>query len=571
MHILTALHFFSFLTFFYLAVYVVLKHPRARLNRSCAALLMSFCIWSFSLVFAHNPDISKDTANFFYNISAFGWASFASLAFYFSLVLSDKKTLLRSKLLKFMLCALPVILIYEQWSGNVGEVNIKQSWGWPFVWQDTIWTYLFFGYYCIFIGMTFLVLIDPRWKKGSAVKKKQSEIFLITAFITLIAASVTDVILPEVGIYNIPNMAPSFALIWAFGLVYAIARYKLLDITPYTAADNIISGMTDSLVLLNTEMDIVFVNEATTALLGYKWEEIIDKRVDMLFPSDLKEKQSKKIVQEKGPSGYDFILLKKDGSKVPVIFSSSPVKGLAGELVGTVCLAKDITEREKAEKMQRFAQIGRLSGGMAHEINNPLQVISGYAQLLLMREDQDEDAREKLKIIMEQCQKSKDLTHRMIALTKPIGGTSADLVLTDILDEVISFFEHQFQEANITISKEYASSSFIVRADEKQLREVFMNLLTNAFDAMPGGGDLKISVSGDGNKVVGSFKDTGVGISKDDMDEIFSPFFSTKDMGTGLGLSVSSGIVKYYGGELEVASDLGKGTTATVIFPIVKG
>ena len=349
--VLPFIHFFSFTTYLFLAIYVILSNPKSSLNRACTALFLSFAIWSFSMIFIHNPYATKSIANLFYNIGSFGWTSFASFSLLFVLVLAEKKKILRSKLFYPALFILPAILIYEQWRGAIAADYIKQAWGWAYVWTDSIWSFLFYIYYIVFMAMGFYLLFNLILKTKDPIKKKQTTIILSTASVTLVMASLTDIILPRLHIHTIPNVAPFFAIAWATGITFSIAKYRMMMITPSLAVDTIVSEMADALVLLNEKGRVSFINKATSDLLGYKSAELIGKSIEILFPDGTKSVMSDNIRKRHIPNIRDFFLRAKNGEYIPVFFTSSILKGTAGELLGTVCIARDITERKNAERI----------------------------------------------------------------------------------------------------------------------------------------------------------------------------------------------------------------------------
>jgi signal transduction histidine kinase len=238
------------------------------------------------------------------------------------------------------------------------------------------------------------------------------------------------------------------------------------------------------------------------------------------------------------------------------------------KITGLQYVIRDVTERKKAEETQRLARLGELAASMAHEVNNPLQIISGRAQLSLMEDPPNEEVKKDLEIIMDQCDRAKNIIQRLLMFSKPSRGELKEASLHNIIDLVTDLVEHQYSLKNVKVKRDYKILLPKVRVDEKQMQEVFMNLLKNALDSMPEGGTITISVGKQGDKVRVDFEDDGSGISEEDLKKIFDPFFTTKEEGTGLGLPVCYGIVKAHGGELKYKSRIGKGTTATVLLPI---
>jgi PAS domain S-box-containing protein len=351
MSIYPFLHFFTFLVYCYLLVFLLWKDPKSPLNRVCAVLLACFAVWSFGLIFIYNPRASKDTAILFDNIGSIGWISFSCFFLWFSLIFTEKKKILKTRIIYSLIFILPLLLIYKQWTGFLTVNYIKQTWGWESVWSDSIWTYLFYLYYLSFTVIGLYLILNSGRKTKDPLKKKQTKIIFIAALVSLVLSTLTDIILPELNIRTIPSsLANVIALIWTSGIVYSIAKYKLMAITPIAAADNIVSTIADSLILLDRKGNIVTVNKATLDLSGYGKDELEEKSVDIFFA----DKDFKSTLLDKAMKGdfirnYELGFKTKTKEVIPTFFSSSTMMDEAGGMAGIVCIVKDITERKKAE------------------------------------------------------------------------------------------------------------------------------------------------------------------------------------------------------------------------------
>jgi len=350
MNILPFLHFFVFLVYSCLLVFLLWKDPKSLLNRVCVVLIACFVIWSFGLIFIYNPSISKDTVRLFTNINSLGWISFASFFLWFALIFTEKKKILKTRIIYPFIFILPLLFIYKQWTGSLTVDYIKQPWGWESVWAGSIWTYLFFLYYLSFMVIGLYLILYFGRKTEEPIKKKQAKIIFVVTLVTLVFSTLTEVILPEFDICTLPSLGNVTALIWASGIVYAIAKYKLMVITPVAAAENIISTMVDSLILLDKEGNIAGVNKATMDLSGYKKDELEGKSIEIFFA----EKDFKSTLLDKAMKGefirnYELGFKTKTKDVIPTFFSSSTMMDEAGGMAGIVCIVKDITERKEAE------------------------------------------------------------------------------------------------------------------------------------------------------------------------------------------------------------------------------
>jgi len=364
MNIYPFLHFFVFLVYCYLLVFLLWKDPKSLLNRVCAVLLACFAVWSFGLIFIYDPSASKDTAMLFDNIGSMGWISFSSFFLWFTLIFTEKKKILKTRIIYPFIFILPLLLIYEQWTGFLTADYIKQTWGWESVWSDSIWVYLFYLYYLSFMVIGLYLILSFGRKTEEPLKKKQAKIIFVAALVSLILSTLTDIILPELNIRTLPSsLANVIILIWASGIVYSIVKYKLMVITPITASENIISTIADSLILLDREGNIVTVNKATLDLSGYKKDELEEKSVEIFFAEkDFKNTLLGKAIKGEVIRNYELNFKTKTGDNIPVIFSSSTMMDEAGGMAGIVCIVKDITERKQVEEAlqeseQRFRDV----------------------------------------------------------------------------------------------------------------------------------------------------------------------------------------------------------------------
>jgi len=343
------------LVYFYLLVLVLWKDPKSWLNRSCAALLACFALWNFGYIFVHNLNVSKDSAMLFGNIGSIGWGSFASFALWFVLIFTEKKKILKSKLFYPFIFILPLLFIYKQWTGFLIADHIKRPWGWVGVWSDSIWAHLYYLYYLSFITIVLYLVFNFKKKTKEIVQEKQAGIIFVTGVVSLILGTFNEVVLPELNIQTIPPLASVTTLIWAFGIVFAMAKYKLMVITPAVAAENIISTMAGSLILLDRQGNIASVNKAVLDLSGYGKDELTGRSIELFFrEKDFKSTLLDKAVKREIIRNCEFSFKTKTGDNIPVIFSSSTMMDGAGGMAGIVCIVKDITERKQAEEELRL-------------------------------------------------------------------------------------------------------------------------------------------------------------------------------------------------------------------------
>lgn len=239
MSFFSSLNFFSFIVYLCLVLYILFKNPKPLVNKICAVVAACLGVWSFVKIIIHNPYTSGKVAALFTNIGSFGWVCFSSFFLWFMLVFTRKTNLLKKPYIYLVLFALPLVLIPLQWGGFLVQNYTKHQYGWRPTWEDSAWTYVYFIYYLSFMAAGLFLAFKEMRKAYNKVKKKQAGIIFFSALISMAAGTVSDVLLPLLDIFTMPNMANLFALIWAAGLVYAMARHEFLGIKPVTPVRNI--------------------------------------------------------------------------------------------------------------------------------------------------------------------------------------------------------------------------------------------------------------------------------------------------------------------------------------------
>src|SRR2546426_357372 len=229
---------------------------------------------------------------------------------------------------------------------------------------------------------------------------------------------------------------------------------------------------------------------------------------------------------------------------------------------------------------ERLAAIGRLASGLAHEIGTPLNVIGGRAERLMRSLPDGAPAARSLRVISSQIDRIARIVRDMLDFARMREPRLTSTGVAPVLGKVLDFMSHRFEEGRVHLDTELSDAPATVTADPDQLHQVFLNLCTNALDAMPDGGTLRVAASrvekrppennsGTQPCVAVTFEDTGTGIAPENLDHVFDPFFTTKGIGrdSGLGLSVSYGIVREHGGWIDIESEPGRGTRLTVYLP----
>jgi PAS domain S-box-containing protein len=251
--------------------------------------------------------------------------------------------------------------------------------------------------------------------------------------------------------------------------------------------------------------------------------------------------------------------------------TNAPIKGAGGELHGHIRLIQDITDMKKMEEQiihsEKLASIGRLAAGIAHEIGNPMTSIFSFVQILREMET-DEFKKESLETIYFHINRISEILKQLSGFTKIPAEEAKPCRINEIIEASTNLIQYDKKAKNVIITKELSQDMPEIVIDCNRLSQVFVNLILNAVDAMTDGGSLNIISMIKNGSIVIEFKDTGIGIEKENTPKIFDPFFTTKEKGTGLGLAVSYNIIKKMNGEMKVESEYGKGTVFTITLPI---
>ncbi len=332
---------------------------------------------------------------------------------------------------------------------------------------------------------------------------------------------------------------------------------------------------------------MIYANRTTCEALGYTREELYKMDLwDLVHPDD-REYLKRVTYLPQGPEGskgkmYDGRLVRKDGSTLYCQFSGGVVMFKHGPAV--MGIARDVTriyrlERE-VQKVQRLESLGLLAGGIAHDFNNLLTGIMGHISLArMMVADGDPKLDEILKEAEDASVAAKKLTGQLLTFSSGGAPIKQTMDIQEVIEESARFI---LRGSNVKGKFIFAKGLRMVDADREQLSQVINNLVINAVQAMPGGGELcitaeNIELTGDNSLYLGpgkyvhiSVKDTGIGIPTEDMDKIFDPYFSTKKNGSGIGLAVSYSIVKRHNGVMDVHSEVNKGTTFDIYLPALE-
>ncbi len=336
----------------------------------------------------------------------------------------------------------------------------------------------------------------------------------------------------------------------------------------------------DIILVANKNGVIIDLNPVGYKLLGYNDADILpngNRFQDFFLKKDDWDAIKDTIEKQGFISNAEVDLKRIDGINMRSLISGSLDKAPPNEEDTIHFLIKDIEQIRLMEKQMaqadKLASIGQFSAGIAHEINNPMGIILGYTQLLLRNEDPDTDRYKDLKTIEKHVRNCKGIVEDLLNFARSSKPEKEVINIHETIDDVLNFIQHHSELDNVEIVRDYDKKVPHMLLDEKKIKQVLINLIMNAKHAVGRKGSIRLitGFKALSNQVTIKVMDTGYGIEKKNLERIFDPFFTTKRTGegTGLGLSVSYGIIKNHGGDIFVESIPGKGSTFTVALPVI--
>lgn len=375
--------------------------------------------------------------------------------------------------------------------------------------------------------------------------------------------------------------------------------------------DSIMRSMVDALVVLDSNGMIQAANQATLKLTGFSQKELLGKPMEVLFHIEsagglmFQGPRIQSLFRKESSLDLEVDFMSKTGERIPMNLRGSLLKDNTGEITGVLMVARDLRQikkllseaaaadahRAKADELEKayldlqqlqtrliqtekMASLGKLSAGVAHEINNPLGGIMLYSHLLLEDVNKGKPSlqKENLEKIVKLAARSKEIVKNLLDFARQSEPRTETHHIHDILEGVLSILEKQVLFHNVKIERKYDNALPPVHVDAAQMQQVFMNIFINAAEAMNGQGSLVIHTGpAEGkNQVFIQIADTGPGIPREHISQLFEPFFTTKKAGegTGLGLSICYGIIRRHRGRIEVDSETGRGTAFTIFLPV---
>jgi len=355
---------------------------------------------------------------------------------------------------------------------------------------------------------------------------------------------------------------------------YRSTRTSLTRIKAFS--DNVVERMPVGLVAMDGNGRILSFNQAAEATLRLPSDQVTGRNASEVLPRQVLDMVATLKDSTRTAIAKEFDCSFPDGRVVPLDVTLSALKGEDGTVWGTILLCRDLTEvqslKREVETSRRLASLGRLAAGVAHEIRNPLSSIKGFATYFKERYRDNPDDQKTSEIMIQEVDRLNRVITQLLEFARPPVVQKKRASLQSLIQHSLKMIERQASAKQIRVLPHLPSEIREVNLDPDGINQVLLNLYLNAVEAMDPGGTLSVSLSVDDGpawvKIMVS--DTGSGIRKDDVEHIFDPYFTTKQTGTGLGLAIVHKIIEAHGGEVRVESEIGRGTTVTVLLPVME-
>ena len=343
--------------------------------------------------------------------------------------------------------------------------------------------------------------------------------------------------------------------------------------------NNILESLNSGVLVIDLNGGITLFNKAAEEILGYKTHQVLGKPYVKIMGKNVKKELTPLHTLKTGIShlNEEKEVETRKGKNIPLGFSTSLLTDSEGNHLGAVEVFFDLTHLKGLEqeitRVKTLAALGEMAATVAHEVRNPLGGIAGFAALLERDLEPDDPRKRLVNKIIEGVEILNRLVINLLNYTKAVKLNPQKLDFVKFLNDTLNFFQMDIssQSENISLRKHFPKEGIECCIDSEQFRQVILNVLRNSVQAMPKGGDIDVYSESiplkQEDNVILKISDNGEGMDKKTKEKLFTPFFTTKDGGTGLGLSTVKKIVEAHKGSVEIESQPGKGTTITVSFP----
>jgi len=351
---------------------------------------------------------------------------------------------------------------------------------------------------------------------------------------------------------------------------YRTTRASLSRIKAFS--DNVVENMPIGLIALDDHYKVAAFNHSAESVLQLSYQKVMGKDAGQILPPQLwnvvkRFENQDHVIEEE----IDCTI--GAGSIVPLEIGASILQDENSVVLGYILLFKDLTEvrslRKEITRSQRLATVGRLAAGVAHEINNPLSSIKGFATYFKERYPDIPQDQQTATIMIQEVDRLNRVVGQLLEFARPVNMSPKSISLKDLVDDSVRLIERQANEKQITVTTLNSAKVNEATVDPDCINQVLLNLYLNAIESMEAGGELGVELlaQGEDSHIKIKVSDTGCGIRKEDLSRIFDPYFTTKSTGTGLGLAIAHNIMEAMGGKISIESRPGQGTAFSITIP----
>ncbi len=339
--------------------------------------------------------------------------------------------------------------------------------------------------------------------------------------------------------------------------------------------ESVLDSLSDGVLVSDEQHNLIFVNKPAERLLPLASSEIYERRIwDAIADQEIAAFLQESLSNQESVFDEEFTLDHGGKNRTLAVCVLPVVK--EGHIQGNLFHLKDITERKSKEarlrRAESLASLTTLAAGVAHEIKNPLGSIGIHIQLVQKSLQEDDIDRDRvhgyIDVVNEEVSRLNKIVVDFLFAMRPMNVELSDGDLNEVVRGVLDFVQYELETSDIELIADLAETLPKIELDEKYLKQALMNIIKNAIAAMPDGGTLRVSSERRGDDVQLDIADTGVGMSDDVAEKIFEPYYTTKDYGSGIGLTLVYKVIKEHLGEISVQTQEGHGTTFTLSFPV---
>jgi len=556
-----------------LAVVILAQDPHSPRNRRACALIAGAAFWALCEVL-WNTATDAETALFLVRVSSVGWVAIGPLGLSVMLDVASSPAPRARRALPWLYAASAAFLVAVLATDWIHERVVPTPWGWGYELEPAYLVFYPFTLGCLLAGLR--IAASALRRSASPAERSQLQWIALGVTVPIVVGSVTDAFLPLFGVQVVHLATASFCFLGAT-VAWSFHHYGYSLFAPTSFAREILATVPDGVALLGLDGRVRSANPGLGRLLGRAPTQLADvalgERLVGVRLEDLAE-----------GSVLECELLPFAGPPVPVSAAARLLRDKQGAPLGRVLALRDVREvaelRRRLVTAGRLAAVGELAAGIAHEINNPIAFVRAnlgtlreyWAELGKQARDEPRSAdlvRDGDELIQE-CLEGIERVRLIVHDVRGFAHSGEERALVDVnalLESALRVARPRLRRAG-RVERDYEDVPH-VRASARHLQQVFLNLLTNAAQAIAPRGWIKVSTRRTGRGVLVRVEDDGCGIPPELLDRVFDPFFTTKAVGegTGLGLSISYQIVRSHGGDIRIESAPGIGTRVEVLLP----